>query len=209
MRSFRSSFCWSAWLLCCLGCGRPTPAATPAVPLQEDSTPPVVAAPSQAALPVAAETAEAPTQGVDADDVEVDEPVGHKPVAAGVILAPSKLTAPDTATLLIRVKTAPGWHIYAVGQPAGTSQPTRLELSLPEGLEPDGDWVYPEAVAGGGNAIYEGDFSFRRRLRLTEAAQPGRLKVGCQIAYQACDPFSCRPPETLRVETAVEVVSNR
>ena len=148
----------------------------------------------------------------NAEDVHVDEPVGHKPVAAGAAVSPSRLMAPGTAILLIRIRTAAGWHIYAVDKPSGTAQPTMLELSLPKGVEPDGDWVLPDAAVGelaaDGKAIYEGNFSFRRRLKVTETAQPGELEVACEIRYQACDPFSCRPPETLRVEAVVEVVAS-
>jgi len=102
------------------------------------------------------------------------------------------------------------WHIYAESGPIGISQPTRLDLHLPDGVEADGDWVYPEPVQGDGSKgtqlIYEGDVLFRRRLKVTDAASSGRLSVGCEITYQACDAFSCRPPESLKLEAVAEVV---
>jgi DsbC/DsbD-like thiol-disulfide interchange protein len=144
-------------------------------------------------------------------EIILQEPASYNPLVAGALLVPSKLPAPGMMTLLIRVKTAPGWHIYAADRPAGAAQPTRLELKLSDGVETVGDWLYPEASpgAGKGQAVYEGDFAFRRRLKVTDAAVAGQFKVECEIHYQACDPFSCRPPESLHVEVVAHFVPQR
>jgi len=143
-------------------------------------------------------------------EIELEEPLSYKPFVARAVLVPVNLETPVTLTFIIRAKTAPGWHIYAEGGPAGISQPTRLNLQLPDGIEADGDWTYPEPTQGpdGSDAqlIYEGEVFFRRRLKVTDAALSGRLSVGCEITYQACDAFSCRPPETLKLEAVAEVV---
>jgi DsbC/DsbD-like thiol-disulfide interchange protein len=192
---------WQPWssplacLICLVGCVRP--ATTTAVGKQ--------AADKQTQAPVEAETAQTPSE-----EVEVSEPAPSNPVAAAAAILPATFKAPVTATLVIRVRTAPGWHIYAVDHPTGTAQPTRLELKLPDGVEPEGEWLNPEASlsagAGKGQFIYEGDFTFRRRLKISEQVEPGRVEIGCQINYQACDPFLCRPPESLTVRAAAEVV---
>lgn len=143
-------------------------------------------------------------------ELELDEPASYKPLVAAAVLRPSKVPASGTLTLTIRAKTAPGWHIYAAGQQVGSSLPTRLELELPDGVEAAGDWIYPQAaenhVGGDGQLIYEGEFTFQQRLKVGPETPLGAIKVGCEIYYQACDPFSCRPPESLKLEAAAEVV---
>lgn len=188
--------------LCFAGCDRSRPTA--------------ISGPGKAQLPVEADQAE-PSAALDevtrdptADEVELGEPTSYKPLVAAAAIFPMNFQTPGNATLLIRVKTAPGWHIYAADKPAGTSQPTRLDLQLPEGVEAEGDWIYPEATKSGvgsdGKFVYEGDFAFRRRLKVSEGTPRGRFNVGCEIHYQACDPFSCRPPETATVEATADVV---
>jgi DsbC/DsbD-like thiol-disulfide interchange protein len=205
MRTTELRSLWSACLLMCLaGCARPVPAT----PIDEQTQPPVAAPQKSPKEPVVADST-LPS----AEDLTVDKPVGHQqPLAAGAILIPATLTAPGTTTLLIRVRTAPGWHIYAVDRPAGTARPTRLELQLPDGVEPEGDWELPEPkigeVGSSGQLVYEGDFRFTRRLKVVETASAGQLRVGCEIHYQACDPFSCRLPESLKVEASADVVQN-
>jgi DsbC/DsbD-like thiol-disulfide interchange protein len=199
---------WSSCAWCLLlwfaGCDRSTP-ATICAPTQR--RPPVPAAqtkPSEALGQASRELA--------GEELTLEEPASYKPLVARAALFPAEVQAPGTWTLLVRAKTAPGWHIYAAGQPAGTAQPTRLDLQLPDGVEAEGDWIYPEAtkgnVASDGQSVYEGDFTFRCRLKVSEKAPLGRLKVGCEIHYQACDRFSCRPPESLTLEAAADVVQN-
>lgn len=194
----------TCFLMGLAGCDRslPTLAGKPEQPrpaLEEQT------APSEATTSQAIGKAEA--------EIELEQPASHQPFVAAAALRPSKISAPGTLTLVIRAKTAPGWHIYPADRPAGTSQPTRLELDLPPGVEPAGDWIYPEAIASevvsDGQLAYEGEFSFQRRLKVGKEAPPGEFRVRCEIHYQACDPFSCRPPETLTVEAAAGVVQNQ
>jgi len=186
--------------MCLVGCIKP------AVGPQTAAPPTVQQQPAQQPeVPAETEAAQAP-----AEQVDVSEPAPSNPVAAAAVLVPATLEAPATATLVIRVRTAPTWHIYPVDRPVGTAQPTRLELKLPDGVEPAGDWLHPEAAispgAAEGQLVYEGDFTFRRRLQFTEQTPSGRVEISCQIDYQACDPFLCRPPESLTVQAAAEVV---
>ena len=73
-------------------------------------------------------------------------------------------------------------------------------------MEVEGDWVYPDPTRRpDGQAIYEGAIEFRRRLRINAGADCRLLKVRCELRYQVCDPFSCRPPTKLRLEAEREV----
>ena len=49
---------------------------------------------------------------------------------------------------------------------------------------------------------------FRQQLRLETGISPGPIEVICEFAYQACDPFSCRPPEQLVLKARAEVIAN-
>jgi len=190
-------------LLACLsGCDRPASSGPGA---QVKSLPPPT---TQRMRPTAVDPE--PVSDDTIVEIELEEPVSYKPFVAGAVLVPVNVETPGTLTFIVRAKTAPGWHIYAEGGSVGISQPTRLDLQLPDGVEADGDWTYPEPTQGpdGSDAqlIYEGEVFFRRRLKVTDAASSGRLSVGCEITYQACDAFSCRPPESLKLEAVAEVI---
>jgi hypothetical protein len=70
-----------------------------------------------------------------------------------------------------------------------------------------GDWSYPVAERGqDGQMIYEGTAEFHRNLRVGRVTAPGRIEVVCEFGYQACDPHSCRPPNTTELVAKAEVV---
>jgi DsbC/DsbD-like thiol-disulfide interchange protein len=139
-----------------------------------------------------------------------EQPTPQKPFVAAAGLRPALVRAGETIELVIEARTAPTWHIYAADGPAGVGMPTTLTLKLPTGVEPAGEWSYPEASPAreGESSIYEGGLVFRRALRLTGHMKPGPLAVSCDVRYQACDPFHCRPPTTLALAATAEVVAS-
>jgi hypothetical protein len=145
----------------------------------------------------------------DRSTVDLPEPDAEHPVVASADLSPGKLKAGGTLDLIVRVRMAPTWHIYAAVGSKGPGIPTTLSLRLPEGIEAEGDWTYPEAHRGSdGQMIHEGAVEFRRKLRVGRAAR-GTIRVSCEFGYQACDPHSCQLPtkETLRGTAEVEGAS--
>jgi DsbC/DsbD-like thiol-disulfide interchange protein len=140
----------------------------------------------------------------------LDEPDAGHPVTAGAHLRPESVRAGGDVTLVVLVRTAPGWHIYAAEGSAGAALPTTLKITLPETVQPVGDWTYPDAVPGpdGTGRVYQGKLTFRRQLRVSPPAVPGPFKVTCELRYQACDPFSCRPPATLALAAGGEIIPN-
>jgi hypothetical protein len=134
-------------------------------------------------------------------------PDAEHPVVAAAELSPARVKAGDSLSVVVRVAMAPAWHIYAVGGSRGPGVPTTLELRLPEGIEAEGEWAYPEPVRGtDGQMVHEGTVEFRRRLRAGADAAPGPIVVTCEFGYQACDPSSCRPPTRLEVGAKGEIV---
>jgi len=53
---------------------------------------------------------------------------------------------------------------------------------------------------------YAGTVEFRRRLHVNKATKAGPIVATCTLGYQACDPFSCRPPAEAALEVKVDVV---
>jgi Disulphide bond corrector protein DsbC len=139
-----------------------------------------------------------------------EEPDARNPVIARAELSPSKVRLGETLTLVVRVETAPAWHIYDAQGTGGPGVPTTLKLKLPEGVEAEGDWTYPKPRRGSdGQMIYEGKLEFRHELRVGSDAGRGPIQVMCEIGYQACDLLSCRPPTTVTLEAEAEVIDNR
>jgi hypothetical protein len=85
-----------------------------------------------------------------------------------------------------------------------------LTLTLPAGIEADGEWTGPAAVrSADGQMIYEGtSLEFRRRLRVADRAAGGQLDLSCELGYQACDRSTCRLPTTVHLKARGEVVSS-
>jgi len=135
------------------------------------------------------------------------EPSAAKPVVATASVEPAKLAPGATAKLVVHVRTAPTWHIYpreATGTPNAKAE---LTPTLPAGLATAGDWIDPESHPDAISriAILEGAFDFALPIRVADDAVSGRRKLRCKLAYQCCDPFMCRPPESLEVECEVVI----
>jgi hypothetical protein len=137
------------------------------------------------------------------------QPTARNPVVAAVELSPWKVHTGDTLDLVVRVQTAPTWHIYAAAGSSGPGVATTLALRLPEGIQADGEWSYPKSSLGSDNQmIYEGSLEFRRKLRVAAAAAPGPKVVKCARGYQACDPHACRAPTKTDLVATAEVVAS-
>ncbi len=60
--------------------------------------------------------------------------------------------------------------------------------------------------AAEGRLTYDGTVEFRRRLRVAGYARPGPTVAACTLGFQACDAFSCQPPDDASLEATIEVV---
>jgi hypothetical protein len=135
------------------------------------------------------------------------EPTHRKPVAAEADFEPKRARPGESVTFVVRIATAPGWHITAAKGSSGAEVATSLELKTPEGFEALGDWTLPVPTpASEGRLTYNGSFEFRRRLRVAGDARSGSTVTSCTLRFQACDAFSCRPPEQTMVQARLDVV---
>jgi hypothetical protein len=122
-------------------------------------------------------------------------PDAKTPIVEKAEISPAKVRAGEALELIVRVKLAPTWHIYAVGGSRGPGVPTTSIVTLPNGVEADSEWTCPQPVRDtGGQMIYQGTQKFRRRLRAAQGVLLGPIDLKCEFGYQACDPFSCRLP---------------
>ncbi|HZU36051.1 MAG TPA: protein-disulfide reductase DsbD N-terminal domain-containing protein [Gemmataceae bacterium] len=130
-----------------------------------------------------------------------NEPDDHHPVVASATLQPSTSHAGDTVTLIVNVKIAPGWHIYAKGS-SGPEIVTTLNLAtLPKGVTAKGEWKWPKPDAGEeGTKIYQGEVTFRHTFQLAADAPAGSLAIACDMGYQACNASACKPPAKLKLK---------
>ena len=154
-----------------------------------------------------------PADDFVADGIVLDPPTKASPVSAAAGLSDAQAQAGQTRTLIVKVQTAAGWHIYAVDRPAGPAARTTLKLVLPPDVDAAGDWSYPQpqpnfAAGAQPGHIYEGTVRFQCPLKVKSGAAPGERKIQCELGYQACDAFSCRPPAAVMLETRLEVVQS-
>jgi DsbC/DsbD-like thiol-disulfide interchange protein len=143
--------------------------------------------------------------------ITLETPSDRNPVVAGAAVAPARVRAGDTFTLVVEAKTASSWHIFAADAPTGGSIPTTLKLKLPEGVSSKGEWVYPAPTQNPGvdGWVYDGDVTFRRRLKVAADAAAGPIEITCEFGYQACDASSCRPPTKVRLKAKAEILPAR
>lgn len=164
-----------------------------------------------------AETAETASTGSVAGNSESLPPLAEMevPVAApseaqratwGVAIQPGSVQPGEVLTLAVKARMAPEWHVYAVNKPTDVQIPTRITLQLPAGIQELGAWEIPEPYALHPNTFaYEGEVTFRRRLKVADDAAPELKEIGCEIGYQACSDKMCLPPKTEQLHVALEV----
>jgi DsbC/DsbD-like thiol-disulfide interchange protein len=132
------------------------------------------------------------------------------PVAATIKPSSSPVHAGEVFEIVVTIDIKPGWHIYAVNRPAGISAPTAISLELPVGVEQAGKWNYPDpqldvSASERPTFIYTNQTIFRCPVRVSSNAEPGEHRIGGKLQYQACDLFSCRPPDTIELQTDVQI----
>jgi DsbC/DsbD-like thiol-disulfide interchange protein len=133
------------------------------------------------------------------------------PVSATLRVDPAEVRAGGLVTLVIEARIAAGWHIYAIDKPAGVAVPSKIRLRSPTFVEETEGWAAdhpPKTELQGQELIHlhDGNVTFRCPVRVSKDAPKGTARVQCVLQYQACDRFSCQPPEELTLETEVSVL---
>ncbi len=150
---------------------------------------------------------DSPSSHVDFDPLTADVPVklpnASEPVTAAAQLSQPKIAVGGTTTLVVRLKTAKPWTIYAIDNPEDTGTPTRLELTLPSGLVQQSDWSFPTAKTKdspfGPVQYYSDDVRFSVPLTTSASAKAGPAELLCTVHYQACSDATCTAPTSQRL----------
>jgi hypothetical protein len=136
-----------------------------------------------------------------------NQPEDGNPVTLGAAFYPRQVRPEGLLTLSVQVRILSGWHIYSVDGHNGGNAPTTLNLNLPSSLKPIGPWKCPKATSVGDAHHYKGTITFQRQFSVT-AKSHGTIGLSCEVGFQACDPFSCRPPTKLQVSASAEILPN-
>jgi len=126
----------------------------------------------------------------------------------------------NLVTLVIRLKIADGWHVYARSgfdrDAGGQVEPTNITVILPSGARWYGDWQSPSSYEREKTGIFEyrGDIVFSRQLYFarvpteSERDVQGRVKVPLRgtVRFESCGNGRCfRPYTTVPFEARIIV----
>ena len=135
-------------------------------------------------------------------EVSAPAPSSAHRVTAAAMISPARAFRGGKVTLLVKIRVAPGHHIYALEKSGTVSVPTSIETELPGTLRPEGPWRGPEPkVNTDGSRTLSGDLVFRRRFVVQDApaTQAGKLRI--KVSYQVCSEEVCWPPASIPLET--------
>ncbi len=129
-------------------------------------------------------------------------------LVAGAAVHPVKFSSEQKPWLFVKVQIASGHHIYAMKKSLKSSLPTRLTVTLPDGVALTGEWEAPEPEKIAGALVYRKEVVFRNRLTIDKKVAPARHKAQIELSFQVCNEALCWPPDDLIKEVEFEVVKN-
>ena len=149
------------------------------------------------------------------DAMSITEPTDVAPVSVGGTVATyfhskegnfSKKGA--LVTLVVRLKVADGWHVYAQVPQDVPYKPIKIDALLPDGFRWNEDWQTPLATNGDvpGLTEYRGDVVFTRQFYSTTAI--AKAKINGNVQFQVCDVQQCMPAAKASFEVPVTINEN-
>jgi hypothetical protein len=111
-------------------------------------------------------------------------------------------------TLVVRVKVADGWHVYAHVPNDVPYKPIKIDAQLPDSFRWSEDWETPLATDGdvAGLTEYRGDLVFTRQFYSTAAIK--KAKIDGDVQFQVCDVQQCMPAAKATFEVPVTIDEN-
>ncbi|MGE0128462.1 MAG: protein-disulfide reductase DsbD family protein [Blastocatellales bacterium] len=142
------------------------------------------------------------------------------PVTVSAKIDQSQLKPGQTAKLLITAKLEPGWHLYALTQPA---PPRAAKVTIDESgvfklngavqqpkpkIYKDPNFSQPGEPPFMSQA-FENEVTFTAPVKVADAAQAGAQKLIAKFSYQVCDDQTCLRPttKTFEIETMIATTS--
>lgn len=126
----------------------------------------------------------------------VPEPSKSDPVSVASAVFPAQVRAGQRAVVVVKVRMAPGWHIYAYVPPSEPYIVARKQLELPSSLQAAGDWQNPPARPYDFDThvfVWEDEQSFTREIKVVAGAA-GKQTLSAGLFYQTCNRRVCLPP---------------
>jgi hypothetical protein len=148
------------------------------------------------------------------DAMNITDPTDVAPLSVGTTVATyfhskegnfSKKGA--LVTLVVRLKIADGWHVYAQVPQDVPYKPIKIDAQLPDGFRWNEDWQTPLSTNGDvtGLTEYRGDVVFTRQFYSTSAT---KAKIDGTVQFQVCDVQQCMPAAKAPFEVGLTVNEN-
>jgi hypothetical protein len=111
-------------------------------------------------------------------------------------------------TLVVRLKVADGWHLYAKVPQDVPYKPVKIDAQLPDNFRWNEDWQTPLSTDGDvpGLTEYRGDVVFTRQFYSASAI--GKAKISGTVQFQVCDVQQCMPVAKAPLEVQLTVDEN-
>lgn len=149
-----------------------------------------------------------------------DPAQNQNPISVSAKIDQSQLKPGQTAKLLITAKLEPGWHLYAMTQPA---PPRAAKITIDESgvfklngavqqpkpkIYPDPNFSEPGKPPFMSQA-FEKEVTFTAPIKIARDAQAGARKLIAKFSYQVCDDQTCLRPttKTFEIETMIVAAS--
>jgi hypothetical protein len=143
--------------------------------------------------------------------IAVDPPTNGERVSMGVAFQTKKASTGQAVGIFIRMRIAPGHHIYALDESGSNNQPTAIKVKFPPNysFSLEGPWRGPEPKVVKGQRIYEGDLLFRNQMLAGSYMAQQTHKFSFEVTFQVCNEALCWPPEKVIREAGLEIVSGK
>jgi thiol:disulfide interchange protein len=149
-----------------------------------------------------------------------DPALNQNPISVSAKIDQSQLKPGQTAKLLITAKLEPGWHLYALTQPA---PPRKAKVTIDESgvfklngaVQQPNPKIYkdPNFSEPGKppfmSQAFENEVTFTAPIKVASDAQSGAQKLIAKFSYQVCNDQTCLRPttKTFEIETMIAAAS--
>jgi hypothetical protein len=142
------------------------------------------------------------------EEIAVTEPSPSEPLTAMMTIQPKRAAVGETALVLVHIRIASAHFIHAKDEAGGPFVPLAVDITVPDGVEPIGDWQFPNPEKGRGNSLaYRNSVLLRRSLRVVSNAAPRTLTLKGELQYLVCTDELCWPLGKLKLSAPLMIQS--
>jgi hypothetical protein len=144
-------------------------------------------------------------------EVQIEPLTEGKRVAVGAAFQSSKASSGQAVPLFVRIRIAPGHHIYALDEKGSNNEASAIKVNFPPtySFSLAGPWRGPEPKVVKGQRIYEGEVLFRNQVVIGSYMAQKAHKFSIETTFQVCNEALCWPPEKVTREVTLEIVSGK